>query len=65
MTEQWNLVFVFEPLKNIPSLLFLFAQGFYKPSNKMRITFKNKARTDEKAGHTWAYVSILKRFATP
>jgi hypothetical protein len=28
----------------------------------MQIRFKDKARTDEKAEHTWAYVSILKRF---
>ncbi len=31
----------------------------------MRITFKDKARADEKAQHTWEYVSILKRLATP
>jgi len=29
--------------------------------SKMQITFKNKARVDEKAQHTWKYVSILKR----
>ncbi|MGB6012911.1 MAG: hypothetical protein WBI57_16745 [Desulfobacterales bacterium] len=33
--------------------------------SKMRITFKDKARADEKAEHTWEYVSILKRLATP
>jgi hypothetical protein len=27
----------------------------------MQIRFKDKARTDEKAEHTWVYVSILKR----
>jgi hypothetical protein len=27
----------------------------------MQIRFKDKARTDEKAEHTWAYVTILKR----
>jgi hypothetical protein len=31
----------------------------------MQITFKDKARADEKAQHTWEYVSILKRLATP
>jgi len=30
----------------------------------MQIRFKDKARTDEKAEHTWEYVSILKRPAT-
>jgi len=29
--------------------------------SKMQITFKDKARADEKAQHTWKYVSILKR----
>jgi len=33
--------------------------------SKMQITFKDKARTDEKAQHTGEYVSILKRLATP
>jgi hypothetical protein len=33
--------------------------------SKMQITFKDKARADEKAEHTWEYVSILKRFAKP
>ena len=34
--------------------------------SKMQITFKDKARADEKAQHTWGkYVSILKRLATP
>jgi len=32
---------------------------------KMQITFKYKARTDEKAEHTREYVSILRRSATP
>jgi hypothetical protein len=26
--------------------------------SKMQITFKDKARADEKAEHTWEYVSI-------
>jgi hypothetical protein len=33
--------------------------------SKMQITFKDKARADEKAQHTWEHVSILKRLATP
>jgi hypothetical protein len=34
--------------------------------SKMQITFKDKARADEKAEHTRGeYVSILKRPATP
>ena len=33
--------------------------------SKMQITFKDKAKVDEKAEHTWEYVSILKRLATP
>jgi len=32
---------------------------------KMQITFKDKARADEKVEHPWEYVSILKRLATP
>jgi hypothetical protein len=32
--------------------------------SKMQITFKDKARADEKAQHTWEYVSILKRLTT-
>jgi len=31
----------------------------------MQITFKDKARVDEKVQHTREYVSILKRLATP
>jgi hypothetical protein len=31
----------------------------------MQITFKYKARADEKAEHTREYVSILRRAATP
>jgi hypothetical protein len=31
----------------------------------MQITFKDKARADEKAEHTGKYVSILRRSATP
>jgi len=33
--------------------------------SKMQITFKDKARADEKAEHTREYVSILRRSATP
>ncbi|MBU0767916.1 MAG: hypothetical protein KJ687_02320, partial [Proteobacteria bacterium] len=33
--------------------------------SKVQITFKDKARVDEKVEHTWEYVSILKRLATP
>jgi hypothetical protein len=33
--------------------------------SKMQITFKDKARADEKAQHTWEYESILKRLAAP
>jgi hypothetical protein len=33
--------------------------------SKPQIASKNKARSDEKAQHTWAYVSILKKTATP
>jgi hypothetical protein len=33
--------------------------------SKTQITFKDKARVDEKAEHTWEVVSILKRLATP
>jgi hypothetical protein len=36
-----------------------------KAISKMQIAFKDKARADEKAQHTWEYVSILKRLATP
>ena len=32
--------------------------------SKPQIAPKIKARADEKAQHTWEYVSILKRFAT-
>jgi hypothetical protein len=32
--------------------------------SKLQIRFKGKAQADEKAQHTWFYVSILKRFAT-
>jgi hypothetical protein len=32
--------------------------------SKMQITFKDKARADEEAQHTWEYVSILRRSAT-
>jgi len=30
----------------------------------MQITFKDTARADEKAEHTWEYVSIFMRFET-
>ena len=33
--------------------------------SKPQIASKNKARSDEKAQHTWKYVSILKKTATP
>jgi hypothetical protein len=32
--------------------------------SKLQIRFKGKAPADEKAQHTWSYVSILKRLAT-
>ena len=32
--------------------------------SKPQIRFKGKAPADEKAQHTWSYVSILKRLAT-
>jgi hypothetical protein len=32
--------------------------------SKLQIRSKGKARVDEKAQHTWEYVSILKRLAT-
>jgi hypothetical protein len=32
--------------------------------SKPQISFKDKAPVDEKAQHTWSYVSILKRLAT-
>jgi hypothetical protein len=32
--------------------------------SKIQITFKDKARADEKAEHTREYVSILRRSAT-
>jgi tetratricopeptide (TPR) repeat protein len=32
--------------------------------SKLQIAFESKAQADEKAQHTWKYVSILKRFAT-
>jgi len=31
----------------------------------MQITFKDKAQANAKAQHTWEYVSILERLATP
>ena len=38
---------------------------FIKAVSKSQIAFKNKARSDEKAEHTSAYVSILRMTATP
>jgi hypothetical protein len=32
--------------------------------SKPQIAFESKAQADEKAQHTWKYVSILKRSAT-
>ncbi|MDH3882782.1 MAG: hypothetical protein OET63_01095, partial [Desulfobacterales bacterium] len=32
--------------------------------SKCQIAFESKAQADEKAQHTWEYVSILKRSAT-
>ena len=32
--------------------------------SKPQIMFESKAQADEKAQHTWQYVSILKRLAT-
>jgi hypothetical protein len=32
--------------------------------SKLQIAFESKAQADEKAQHTFKYVSILKRFAT-
>ena len=32
--------------------------------SKMKITFKDKARADEKVQHTWEYVSILPKQQT-
>ena len=40
-------------------------KSYYKLSQKIQITFKDKAQADEKAQHTWEYVSILRRAATP
>jgi len=37
---------------------------FLQAISKIQIVFKDKARVDEKAQHTWEYVSILKRLAT-
>jgi len=39
--------------------------GQLQAISKKQITFKDKARADEKAQHTREYVSILKRLATP
>ena len=40
-------------------------QKILQAISKMQITFKDKARADEKGQHTWEYVSILKRLAMP
>jgi hypothetical protein len=49
------------PLNDIDLILCEYIQAI----SKMQITFKDKAQADEKAEHTWEYVSILKRLATP
>jgi hypothetical protein len=35
-----------------------------QPVSKRQIALKDKARVDEKAEHTWEYMSILKKPAT-
>jgi hypothetical protein len=47
------------------STRFLRIKNLLQAISKMQITFKDKARADEEAQHTWEYVSILKRLATP
>jgi hypothetical protein len=44
---------------------FLHRGSFLQPISKRQIAPKDKARADEKAEHTLAYVSILKKPATP
>jgi hypothetical protein len=46
-------------------LLFSLSVFILQAISKMQIAFKDKAQADEKAEHTWEYVSILKRLATP
>jgi hypothetical protein len=41
------------------------AKLYLQVISKMQIASKDKARADEKAQHTWEYVSILRRAATP
>ncbi len=41
-------------------MLMIFREAISKP----QIAFDGKARTDEKAQHTWEYVSILNRCST-
>jgi hypothetical protein len=50
-----------EGQKDHPAIVGLILEAI----SKMQITFKDKARADEKAQHTWEYVSILRRSATP
>jgi hypothetical protein len=47
-------------IKLIPESCLMLPQAILK----MQITFKDKARADEKAKHTLEYVSILKRLVT-
>jgi hypothetical protein len=43
---------------------FLFQNSLLEVVSKRQIAFESKAQADEKAQHTWKYVSILKRLAT-
>jgi hypothetical protein len=52
-------------LGNVPMIEGYFRNTTLQAISKMQITFKDKARADEKAQHTREYVSILKRLATP
>ena len=42
----------------------IFFELYLEVVSKPKIRSKGKARVDEKAQHTWEYVSILKRLAT-
>ncbi|MEJ2099153.1 MAG: hypothetical protein P8X68_04165 [Desulfobacterales bacterium] len=49
------------------ALLLLVGQPFnnlLEVVSKRQVAFESKAQADEKAQHTWEYVSILKRSAT-
>jgi hypothetical protein len=46
-------------------LFIIFWDTTLQAISKMQITPKDKAWADEKAQHTWEYVSILRRSATP